>query len=162
MNRDFCEREDQTAAAARSGTMDHETTLHAQECPVCFDIVLVSKSLNDNATVADRERRALPDPALIWQKAQLRAKKEALRIALRPIRYMKVLAFLAFAGSPWFRLLLPIGRELAASWSRTVDLNLASGSKVWPTMANESTALLGALGTLILLGVSSWYMLRQE
>jgi len=142
--------------------MDHENSRHAQECPFCSDIVLVSKFLNDNATLSDRERRALPGPALIWQKVHLRAKKEALRVALRPIRYMKVLAFVAFACSPWLRLLLPIGRELAASWSRTVDLNLASGSKVWPIMANESTVVLGALGTLILLGLSSWYMLRQE
>jgi len=162
MNQAFCEKERQTAAAVRSGTIDRDTALHAQTCAVCSDIWLVSKFLNEDCALADQERTAVPDPTYIWQKVRLRANKEALRIALRPIRYMKVLACVAFACSPWLRLLLPIGREFAASWSRILDSNLASAGKLWPPMANESTVLLGVVGTIILLGLSSWYMLRQE
>lgn len=162
MNKVFCEKEQQTSAAVRTGTIDRETTLHAQTCAVCSDILLVSKFLNADCALADHERTAVPDPTFIWQKAQLRANQEALRIALRPIRYMKVLACVAFACSPWLRLLLPIGREFAASFSRILDSNLAPASKLWPAMANESTVLLGVVGTIILLALSSWYMLRQE
>ena len=162
MNRNSCGREDQTSTAARSGTIDRETALHAQECAVCSEIMLVGKFLNDNAVFADRERLPLPDPTLIWQRARLETDQQAAHLALRPIRIMKVIACAAFACSPWLRLLLPIGRELTASWSRSIDLNVASASKLWPTLANESTILLGAFGTLILLGLSSWYMLRQE
>lgn len=162
MNKVFCEKEQQTSAAVRSRTIDRDTSLHAQTCQVCSDILLVGKFLNDDCPLADHERTAVPDPTFIWRKAQLRANKEALRIALRPIRYMKVLACIAFACSPWLRLLLPIGRELTVSWSQTLDLNLAYASKLWPVIANESTVLLGAVGTIILLALSSWYMLRQE
>lgn len=162
MNRDYCEREDRTSAAIRGGRMDHETAWHVQECAVCSDIVLVSKFLNEDAALPDHERPTLPGPTLIWQRADLRANQGAVRLALRPIRYMKVLACVAFVCSPWLRLLLPISRELAASWLRTLDLDLVSASKLWPTMANQSTVLLSALGTLILLGLSSWCMLRQE
>jgi hypothetical protein len=161
MNRGFCEREDQTSAAARSGVIDRETALHAQECAVCSEVVLVSKLLNEEAVHPD-ERIAIPDPTFIWQTARLRVNQEAIRLALRPIRYMKILALVAFACSPWLRLLLPIGRELAGSSARVMDSNLAFASRLWPTMASESTILLGSLGTIILLGLSSWYMLRQE
>ena len=160
MNRDFCEREDQTSAAARSGTIDGETALHARECAACSEIVLVCELLNKNAV--HPERIAIPGPTFIWQKARLRVNQEAIRVALRPIRYMKILALVVFAGSPWLRLLLPLGRELAGSSARVMDSNLAFASRLWPTMANESTILLGSLGTIILLGLSSWYMLRQE
>lgn len=162
MKSDYCEREDQTSAAICSGTIDRQMELHVQECAICSEVLLVSKFLKDDAALVDHQRPTLPDPTLIWQRARLQANQEALRLALRPIRVMKLVACVAFAGSPWFRLLLPIVRELTASRSRAVDLNLAAASKLWPIMANESTILLGVLGTIILLGLSSWYMLRQE
>jgi predicted anti-sigma-YlaC factor YlaD len=161
MNQAICEREAQTAAAVHSGTIDHEIAAHARQCPVCSDILLVNEFLRENAAL-DQERTALPDAGLIWQKAQSRANQQAMRLALRPIRFMKIIAVVAFACSAWLRLLLPIGKELLASWSRSLDLNLGFASKIWPTMANESTILLASSGTLVLLGLSSWYMLRQE
>lgn len=162
MTRAFCEREHKTAASVRREALDHETASHAQECAVCSEIVLVSRFLNEDCALGEHGRTALPDPMRIWQEAQLRAKKEAMRRALRPIRYMRVLACIAFACSPWLRLLLQIGREFAGSWSQTLGINIASASKFWPVMANQSIVLLGAFGTIVLLGLSSWYMLRQE
>ena len=88
MNRDFCTREDGTSAAVRRGGLDQETASHAQRCTVCSEIVAVSLFMNDDCALTEHERSALPDPVLVWQKAQLRAKKEAMRLALRPIRYM--------------------------------------------------------------------------
>ena len=162
MNKNICEREDQTSEAARSGIIDCETSVHAQQCAICSDILLVNKIANDDSFFTDLEPTALPDAAFIWRNAQLRARKKALGVALRPIRYMKLLACITFVCSPWLRLLLPLARQLTASWSRILDSNLASASKLWPAMANESMVTLGVLGTLILLGLSSWYMLREE
>lgn len=162
MNREFCEREDQMSAAIRSGTVDRESALHVQHCAVCSEIVRVSKFLNDEAVLADQERTALPDPSFLWQKGRLRKIQRAVRLATRPILYMKIIACLAFACSPWLRLLLPIGREWMASWPRPFELSFFSTSKFWPSMASESAVLLATLGTLILLGLSSWYMLLQE
>jgi len=162
MSKSVCEREDQTSTAARSGMIDYETSFHAQQCVVCSDILLVNKILNDDSFVADLEPTTLPDATFIWRNAQLRARKEALGVVLRPIRCMKVLACIAFVCSPWLRLLLPIARQLTASWSRTLESDLPSTLKLWPIMANESTIVLGALATVILMGLSSWYLLRQE
>jgi len=167
MNRVICEREDQTAAVIRSGTIgddigDH-TAAHAQRCPVCAEILLVGEFLHANAALAHHERTTLPDPAILWQKARRQATQQAVRRAVRPIRFMKIIACVAFACAPWLRSLLPMARELAVPWSKAFDLNLAFLSKPWPATAGQLTFLVGLSGTtILLLALSSWYMLRQE
>ena len=162
MNRQSCEREDRTVAAVLSGTLDREIAMHAQQCLACLDILLVAGFLQSNNAVADHERTALPAPGLIWRRARVRANQDALRLALRPIRFMKIMACVAFAFSPWLRLLLPIGRELSVSWSSVFDSNLLFLSKTSLGFTAQVTMFFGFAGTLILLGLSSWYMLRQE
>jgi len=173
MNRPICEREDQTAAAIRSGligggtidggTIGDEIATHARGCPICAEILLVGEFLHANADLADHERTLLPDPAILWQKTRRQATQQAVRRALRPIRFMKIIACVAFACAPWLRWLLPMARELAAPWSQAFDLNLAFLSKPWPATASQSTLLVGLSGTtILLLALSSWYMLRQE
>ncbi len=161
MNRVICTREEQTSAGIRNGVIDHETESHAQGCPACTETLLVSRFLLEDVASARRECR-VPDAELIWRNARLRADREATRLALRPIRFMTVLACLAFVCSPWLRLLLPVSKELAGAWSRTLDLGLAFVSKIWLSTATEAALLLSASATMILLGLSSWYVLRQE
>jgi len=162
MNRASCEQEDQTAAAIRSGAIGDEIAAHAEHCPACAETLLVAEFLRTNDALSDHERTALPDPAIIWQKARRQANQQAVRVALRPIRFMKIVACIAFACSPCLHWLLPIGRELTASWWKAFDLNLAYVSKPWPATATEAALLLGFSGTIVLLALSSWYMLRQE
>jgi hypothetical protein len=161
MNQAICEREARTTAAVRSRTIDHEIAAHAQHCAVCSDILLVNEFLRENAAL-DQQRTPLPDAGRIWQKAQSRANQQATRLALRPIRFMKIIAVVAFACSPWLRLLLPIGKELLAFWSRNLDLNFSLASKIWPTTSSQAAILLGFAAATILLSLSSWYMVRQE
>lgn len=162
MNRQSCEREGRTVTAVLSGTLDHESALHTQQCSVCSDILLVAGFLQSNHSLADHERTALPDPQLIWRRARFQANQDAVRLALRPIRFMTIMACVAFAFSPWLRVLLPIGRGLSISSSRILDSTLASLSKTSLGSAAVVTMFFGFAGTLILLGLSSWYMLRQE
>ena len=158
-----CQREEQTSAAVRGGEkkISPEIAAHAQHCPACSEILLVSEFLQNNA-LADHELSALPDPRLIWQEARRRANQEATRLALRPIRFMQIIAVVAFASSPWLRWLLPMGREFAASWFRAPDFNLVFVSRVWLPAANQAIFLLGFAVATILLSLSSWYMMRQE
>lgn len=162
MKRAICEREDQTAAAVRGGTVTLEIASHARQCAACAEVLLVAEFLREGSALADHERIAVPDAGVVWSAAQTRASQEAVHIALRPIRFMKIVAVIAFACSPWLRLLLPVVRETASSWSRALDFNVVTALRVWPTLANESTIILASSGTLVLLALSSWYMLRQE
>lgn len=162
MNEHICSREEQTSAAIASGTMDPELVSHAQRCPVCADILLAGEFLRKNAPLADHERAAVPEAGLIWRKAQNRANQHALRLALRPIRLMTFVASIAFICSPWLRLVLPLAQYLGSSWSRALDFNLLSLAKFWPASSNQLLVLVGFSGTMILLALSSWLMLRRE
>jgi hypothetical protein len=162
MNRKICEREEQTSAAVLRGAIDPEIAPHAQRCTACSDILLVGEFLRNEGSLADGEQNAVPDPGLIWRKAQQRAAQRAVRLALRPIRIMTALACLAFVCSPWLRLLLPLAQSVASSFSGTLDSNLMFFSKAWPTTPNQSVLLLAVFGTIVLLGMGSWLMLREE
>ena len=161
MNRTSCKQEDETSAAALTGTLGPEIVSHAKRCPVCSDILLVAGLLNNHSST-NLERTAPPDPGLIWQQARSQARQESLRVALRPIRFMTIVAILAFACSPWLRFMLPMSKEFSASWSRTLDSTAAFVSKISLSPPTETTLLLGFAATTVLLALSSWYLLRQE
>jgi hypothetical protein len=162
MNRAKCEQEELTSMAIQSGTVSPETTEHAQHCPACSDILLISEFLRNHGTLTYHEARVVPDAGLIWRKAQWRATQHAGRLAARPIRWMTILACIAFACSPWLRLVLPVAQDLGSSWSRALDSNLFAMSRIWPATSNEPIIVLAISGTMILLGLSSWLMLREE
>ena len=162
MNREICAREEDISAAIARGTVGPEVTSHAQRCPVCADILLVGEFLSNDAFLANDERTALPEAGLIWRKGQKRANEKALRLALRPIRVMTIVACIAFLCSPWLRLLLPLAQYLGSSWSRALNFDFVSFSRFWPGAPTQPVMLLGLLGTMILLAAGSWLMLRQE
>ena len=75
---------------------------------------------------------------------------------------MTVVACLAFVCSPWLRLLLPLAQSLASSFSGTLDSTLLFLFKAWPTTPNQPVLLLAVFGTIVLLGMASWLVLREE
>lgn len=162
MTRTTCEREDHTTAAVLSGPVSAEVVAHARECAACSEILLVTEFLRENQTLAAHKRPTLPDASAIWHKAQQRATQEAVRRALRPIRFMKIIAIFAFLASPWLRFLVPIGRDSFSSLSRSFDFNLSLAPRMWPSTTSQLAILLGFAAATILLSLSSWYMVRQE
>lgn len=162
MTRTICEREDNTSAAVLSGTVNAEIVSHARECPVCADILLVSEFLREDKALAVSECIALPNPGAIWHKAQLRATQYLIRRALRPIRFMKIVAIVAFLSLPWLRSLLPTARELISSWTQNLDFNLDLAPRIWPATTTQLAILLGFAAATILLSLSSWYLVRQD
>jgi len=162
MNNIFCEREDQTSSAVRHGAVDRETELHAQQCPACSEILLVGEFLQEDGTLTKQERSVLPDAGLIWKRAQLHANHEAVRLALRPIRFMKIIAVVALFAVPWLRSLLLNSNEWMGSWMRNLNLDLISIPRFWPATGYQEEILLGFAAATVLLTLSSWYMARQE
>lgn len=162
MTRTTCEQEDHTLAAVLSGTVNAEITSHAEQCTVCADILLVTDFLREDRALAAGEGATLPNPGTIWHKAQLRATEELMSRALRPIRFMKIIAIVAFLTLPWLRSLLPIARELVSSWTRNLDFNLEFAPRIWPVSTTQVAILLGFAAATILLSLSSWYLVRQE
>ena len=162
MNPPVCEREAETSAAARSGILDQAISRHAENCPACSDILLVTGLFHQTMSLAEHEPSTLPPPDLIWRQARLEARQEVLRLAMRPIRLMKIVALIAFACSPWLRLMIPIGREVFIAGTRTLDSALVLLSNISLSTSTEATILLGLSGMVLLLGLSSWFMLREQ
>jgi predicted anti-sigma-YlaC factor YlaD len=80
----------------------HELVAHAGRCPVCRDLASVAATLAASCDVVRHEIR-LPDATVVWQRAQLRARQEALRQAARPIVAVQTagLFVLLAAGVAW-------------------------------------------------------------
>jgi hypothetical protein len=159
MSSRHCDKEEQVFAVIRSGAPDAAILDHVRNCPFCSEALLVAESLRAMTKLADHELNALPDPGLIWGRAQARAREQALAKATLPIRIMRACAAaLAIFASPWtvFQLLHPV------AWVS----NLSSGRVPWIEgdwlTALTGTMLLGLTATFVCLAVGSWYMLREK
>ncbi len=91
--------------------VEPELRAHVDGCAICAEVAAVGKALE-----ADREilriEAVLPDSGMVWWRAQLRARREAAKMAGRPITAAQVLALASAAGlagacfgatSAWFQ-----------------------------------------------------------
>jgi hypothetical protein len=160
MNKHYCEKEHQVVAALCCGSPDAAILDHARSCAVCSEVLLVTEFLRESGQLATHELSTLPDAALIWRKAQASAREKALTRATLPIQIARICAYVvAVLAAPW---LIFASRPL---WPRMSDLwpiPLSSADRLWFSALNESSLLLATAGAIICLGLSSWYMLREE
>jgi hypothetical protein len=153
-----CEKEEQVAATLCGASPNTEILAHARSCPVCFELLLVAGLLREQTTLAQRELSTLPDAGLIWRKAQALAREKALARATLPIRIARICAsVLAILAAPWLILeSRPLWPGIAELWPiHPSPTNL-------PSDLNQTALLLAVTGTLVLIGLSSWYMLRED
>ena len=159
MKPQFCEHESAVVAALQRGMVPQELLHHVGHCPACSELLLIAEYLLDEAALG-QEERLIPDAAVIWQKAQARAREKALARATLPIRIMRRGAFaLAILASPW--LILQFGHPLAGmpAWLPHIP-SLETDANWLATLTR--TALFGIAATFVCIGLSSWYMLREE
>ncbi len=157
MNSPHCEKEEKVFSALRTGALDASLLDHARRCAACSDVLLVATRMGEEAAPPDDTLDSLPDPGLIWRRAQTNAREKALARAAMPIRVMRACAaVLAIFASPWlvFQLLHPPAWIFALGFGR--PLAIEGG---WAT-ALTGTILLGA--TLACIAAGSWYMLREK
>jgi hypothetical protein len=103
-----------------------ELVRHAGLCPSCSEVVFVTSSLlqlDDDSSVAPP-----PDGRLVWQRAQLRVRLEAVERATRPIATLELatalgLILLATAAAVW----------LPGVWSDALARGLGFGQEVLTT-----------------------------
>lgn len=110
-----CEFEEEVLAAAMQSRwpdrISAELRAHVDSCAICHDLADVAAAISDT----NDEMRAtvsLPDSGRMWWTAQLRARREAVEAASRPITAAHVIAFACAAGlagacfgatSAWFQ-----------------------------------------------------------
>ena len=115
-----------------------ELKLHAESCPVCRDVVRVALALSQDRSDALQAVR-IPSAGLVWWRSEMRARRDAVNKANRPLQIVECVAALCVvvAAATLFRWFGP---------AVLTDLLL-----------QPSTLLLVGLGVLVLLSTLVFY-----
>ncbi len=172
MNRFECPREqdvlDAIAARRWPARCDGELRDHVASCALCADLVAVAGALLD-ADGDESTAGELPPASLVWWRAQLRAREEAARAALRPIRLAQRLALgcavglavLALSGaSPyvWTSIAGAVAHLPSIDAGAARDRVLAGVSTFDATAATRA-ALTALAGRGVQLAAAAWLVL---
>ena len=154
-----CEKEQQVADALRSDLFSEELRKHAEQCPICSEVILVADFLRQETDRTDNEFGILPDARLVWRKAQDSAREEALLRATLPIRIARgCAAGVAVLASPWLVIKYQLWQWVAELWlGQMSPLN-----RLWPSNLARNSLLLALTAALLWVGLSSWYIAREE
>jgi hypothetical protein len=93
MSADVCRREPDV----RKGNWSDELRAHAQTCPDCAAAAAISPWMTSFAAMPDREH-ILPDPSVVWLKAQLLRDIATADRATRPMTSLQTGAYLVIAA----------------------------------------------------------------
>ena len=159
MNEHYCKREPEVAAAIGDGSCDAAILAHARSCPVCAEILLVGTFLREGSRLSAREVAGVPDVNAVWRKAQALARERALLRATLPIRAARIAAYSvgALVAAP----LLVRSRWLWAHMPELWPTHAAAQNQPW--FSGSSMGLMLAItAATVLIGLSCWYMLREE
>lgn len=142
----FCPRETELWEAIAAGrwpdAADASLCAHVVSCRACRDLALVAGSLRRDACDAGRDATP-PSSAIVWWRAQMRARQEGAHAADRPITVVQGLAIACAAG-----LLLGLTGSVAAS---------VRGSSGW--FSAWSTSAFSAAAQLVAVDFTSRWVL---
>jgi hypothetical protein len=100
---DVCRREPDARQAALSDQWSEELRRHVASCAGCSAAASVAPWMERFAAMPDREHM-LPDPSVVWLKAQLLRNTAAAERVTRPMTTLQIGAYLVVAGC-WAALL---------------------------------------------------------
>ena len=103
-----CPHEDAIVRASTSGQWTEELRAHRDGCLTCAELTLVTAAMAADAEALLSDPRPLPDPTVIWVRAQLAEREEILKKATRGIVVVQraamavvIAVLLAFAPTMW-------------------------------------------------------------
>ena len=98
-----CAYESNVLDAAESGRWSESLRAHAASCESCNAAVSVASWMTELSRQDDREH-ILPDPTVVWLKAQLLRQHSAVDLASRPMHLLQIAAYMIVAAG-WAALL---------------------------------------------------------
>ncbi len=169
MNHEECEFEaDVLAAVLQSRWPEHVDAKlrdHVASCPVCSEVVVVAGAL-DGSLEAMRASAEVPDASRVWWQAQLRARREAVQAAGRPITAVQMIAFACAMGllgacigatSTWFQWAL---KRIAGG---VTAFDLAASLTALATLFAEHGALMiGLVAAIFLVPTAVYFVLARD
>lgn len=167
-----CCREDDVLDALTSGRWpdraDNELRGHVAICAICADVIEVASAVLQVRNDEPREMR-IPSSAVMWWRAQMRARQEAAREAARPITVAQVVALVALiavtvstlvALSPWFGAV--VGGWMSEVGSATRLATLRAPSSMLTQGWVLSAAVIGLGIWLVLAPVAIYFAVADD
>jgi hypothetical protein len=158
MKRVECAFEEEVLAAVLQSRwperVDAALREHAAQCGICSDVAAVAAAIAG----AHEELAAaavVPDASRVWRRAQLRARREAVEAAGRPITAAQVIAFACAMG------LLGACFGATSTWFQAAVGRMASGVTSFDTAAllASATKLLVEHGAFVLSLVAAVFLI---
>ena len=127
---------------------------HVTSCSLCSDVAEIAGAFFEDRECA-RAEAVVPAASAVWWRAQIRAREEAARIALRPLVVVQIIATICAAFG---------AIALAPTASTGIRASLAAlGGTEWLTLRSDVNFswLLGAAAytTLPLIAAAVWVVL---
>ena len=122
MKQASCPNEADVLRAARADEWSESLRAHAAECARCRDLVQVTTFMNKLGAAEDKQA-PLPDPELVWLKAQVLARQARKERALKPLVVAEALGQAAAA--------LGVGAFLTWKWPLVMALATDFGRHDW-------------------------------
>jgi hypothetical protein len=162
MSATVCAREreviDLVAVGQWPAQADASLRSHVGACATCAEVASVAMLLHDVAEHAPVPK--LPDASVVWYRAQVRAREEAVRRATRPMNVVAAAAAAVVLVGLWWvvpqvwdvpALVRATGQSVSAAWLTTgsgtlkwVGLGAAGAAAVWAVAGSLAWALTAA------------------
>jgi hypothetical protein len=145
MSESFCSREEDVVVAVRSGEWREELRRHVASCSMCAEVQQVSRWMTGVAERMSREG-IVPDPTVVWLKAQLEERQRREAAAIRKAALRKVPA--RFVG--WLAV------SMAAAWIWPYLISATAATEGWvslvlPDVSSRVVVVAFALGFMLVL-----------
>jgi len=165
-----CPREHELWTAIATGrwpdAVDADLCAHVERCASCRDVAVVAVALARDAQDL-RHASTPPSSAIVWWRAQMRARQEAARAADRPITVVQAIAIACAAG-----LFLGLAGSIVAAlrgstgWFDAFTVTAASIGTLFATIDFTSRWVLYPAAfivfSLILAPVAIYAILQEE
>lgn len=123
---------------------------HAMECAICSEAASVAGTIHE-ASLDMRAAAVIPDSGRVWLQAQIRARKEAIAAAGRPITLVQMIAFACATGL------------LGACFGATSSWLQAALQRLPLLLAGHAELAIGTGAVLLLVPAAAWFaIVRTE
>lgn len=145
--------------------VDDRLRAHAACCAICSEVAAVAGAF-DGSLEALRASAQVPDASRVWWQAQLRARREAVAAAGRPITAVQLVAFACAVGllgacfgatSTWFQAALKRFASNAASFDVAAFLTAVS-----TLFVEHGTLALGLVAVVFLVPTAVYVALVRD
>jgi predicted anti-sigma-YlaC factor YlaD len=158
MKRIDCEFAEEVLAAVIESrwpeNADDQLRVHVPACAICRETAMVAEAIGE-ARDAMRSSVAIPDSGRVWRMAQIRARREAIAAASRPITFVQMIAFACATG------LLGACFGATSEWFQAALKRFASNPLT--TVIAHHVLLAGATAAvLLLLPAAAYFVVREN